>query len=118
MVVGPTWQKPLLDLCMVLTLCRVIQREAIDLIHAHNYEGVLIGYLARLLTRKPLLYHAINTMSDELSSYNFIKPRFLAPGWRDAWTIGHPVRRTRSSLFLKSCAVFSVPAPSPQTVCI
>lgn len=87
-VVGPTWQKPLLDLLMVFTLCRVIRRERIELIHAHNYEGALIGYAAKLLTRRPLVYNAVNTMSDELPSYDFIRPRSLARGLAhllDAW---------------------------------
>jgi 1,2-diacylglycerol 3-alpha-glucosyltransferase len=77
-VVGPTWQKPLLDLQMVFTLWRVIRRERIDLIHAHNYEGALVGFLARLVTGRPLLYNACNTMGDELASYGFFKPRILA----------------------------------------
>ena len=77
-VVGPTWQKPVLDLLMVLTLCRVIRREGIDLIHAHNYEGALIGFVAKLLTRRQLIYNAVNTMSDELPTYNFLKPQRLA----------------------------------------
>jgi len=37
-MVGSTWQKPFLDLLVVLTLCRVVRREGIDLIHAHNYS--------------------------------------------------------------------------------
>jgi glycosyltransferase involved in cell wall biosynthesis len=77
-VVGPTWQKPLLDLLLVLTLIRVIRKERIDVIHAHNYEGALIGWLARLFTRRPLVYNAINTMIDELPSYGFIRPKALA----------------------------------------
>jgi 1,2-diacylglycerol 3-alpha-glucosyltransferase len=78
MVVGPTWQKPLLDLLMVWKLWRVIRREDIDLIHAHNYEGALIGYVAKLLTRRRLIYNAINTMGDELPSYQFLRPKRLA----------------------------------------
>jgi 1,2-diacylglycerol 3-alpha-glucosyltransferase len=87
-VVGPTWQKPLFDLLMVFTLCRVVRRQGIELIHAHNYEGALIGYVAKLLTRRPLVYHAINTMSDELPTYRFIRPQGLARGIArllDAW---------------------------------
>lgn len=79
-VVGPTYEKPILDLLLVLTLLRVIVRERIDLIHAHNYEGALAGYLAGLMTRRPLVYNAINTMSDELPTYGFVKPKILA-GW-------------------------------------
>ncbi|HEX9758731.1 MAG TPA: glycosyltransferase family 4 protein [Nitrospiria bacterium] len=78
MVVGPTKEKPVLDLLMVVKLCGVIFREKIDLIHGHNYEGALIGFFASVLTRRPLVYHAINTMIDELPSYNFFKPKILA----------------------------------------
>jgi 1,2-diacylglycerol 3-alpha-glucosyltransferase len=76
-VVGPTLERPFLDLLMVFTLCRVVLCEDIDLIHAHNYEGAMVGYLARLITGRPLVYNAVNMMSDELPSYNFFKPRFL-----------------------------------------
>jgi 1,2-diacylglycerol 3-alpha-glucosyltransferase len=76
-VVGPTWERPLLDLLMVFTLCRVILREDIDLIHAHNYEGALVGYGGRLITGRPLVYNAVNMMSDELLSYNFFRPEIL-----------------------------------------
>jgi 1,2-diacylglycerol 3-alpha-glucosyltransferase len=76
-VVGPTLERPFLDLLMVFKLCRVLLREDIDLIHAHNYEGALVGYLARLITGRPLIYNAVNMMSDELPSYNFFKPRIL-----------------------------------------
>jgi glycosyltransferase involved in cell wall biosynthesis len=61
-----------------LTLYRVVRREDIDLIHAHNYEGALIGYIAKMLTRRRLVYNAINTMSDELPAYHFFKPKVLA----------------------------------------
>ncbi|HLW69982.1 MAG TPA: glycosyltransferase family 4 protein [Candidatus Binataceae bacterium] len=75
---GPAWQKFILDLLMVFTLIRVIRREKIDLIHAHNYEGVLIGMIAKLFTGRPLVYQAVNLMADELPSYNFIRPAFIA----------------------------------------
>jgi 1,2-diacylglycerol 3-alpha-glucosyltransferase len=75
---GPAWQKFILDLLMVFELIKVIRREKIDVIHAHNYEGVLIGMIAKLFTRRPLVYQAVNLMADELPSYNFIKPAFIA----------------------------------------
>jgi 1,2-diacylglycerol 3-alpha-glucosyltransferase len=78
MVVGPTWPKPIWDLLMVFTLARVVWRERIDVIHAHNYEGALVGFGGRLLTGRPLVYAAVNTMIDELGSYSFIRPRWLA----------------------------------------
>ena len=77
-VVGPSFEKPILDLLLVFQLIRVILREKIDLIHGHNYEGAIVGYLAGLVTGRPLIYNAVNTMIDELPSYNFFKPRVVA----------------------------------------
>ena len=76
--VGPTLQKPLLDLLMVFLACRLIWKYRCDVIHAHNYEGALVGICAKIITWRPLLYNAVNSMSDELAGYNFIKPAFLA----------------------------------------
>jgi 1,2-diacylglycerol 3-alpha-glucosyltransferase len=76
--VGPSFQKPFLDLFLLFLLCRVIRRERIQLIHAHNYEGAIIGILAKWITRIPLLYNAVNTMTDELPGYRFVRPAFLA----------------------------------------
>jgi 1,2-diacylglycerol 3-alpha-glucosyltransferase len=76
--VGPSIDKPFLDLLLLLKLCRVIRQEKIEIIHGHNYEGGLAGVLAKVITGKPLVYNAVNLMSDELKSYGFIKPRFLA----------------------------------------
>jgi 1,2-diacylglycerol 3-alpha-glucosyltransferase len=75
---GPSLEKLLLDVLLVVQLCRVIRRQRISIIHAHNYEGLLIGYVARILTGRRLLYNAVSLMSDELPSYNFLKPAFLA----------------------------------------
>jgi glycosyltransferase involved in cell wall biosynthesis len=76
-IVGPTLERPFLDFQMVFTLCRVIRSENIDLIHAHNYEGALVGFWARVITGKPLIYNAVNTMRDELPTYNFFRPKIL-----------------------------------------
>jgi len=76
--VGPSKDKMLFDGLLFAKLCQVILREKIEIIHAHNYEAALVGYLAKLVTGRPLLYNAVNTMSDELPGYNFIKPRWLA----------------------------------------
>jgi 1,2-diacylglycerol 3-alpha-glucosyltransferase len=56
----------------------VIREEKIDIIHAHNYEGALVGIMAKWLTGKPLLYNAVNLMTDELAGYRFIRPAWLA----------------------------------------
>jgi len=76
--VGPSSKKFVLDFQLLGLLCRVIQRERIDIIHAHNYEGALVGIIAKWMTRRPLLYNAVNLMADELASYRFIRPAWLA----------------------------------------
>jgi len=78
--VGPSAEKPLLDLLMVKELCRVIRQQRIEIIHGHNCEGALIGAAAKALTGRPLVYHAVNLMSDELHTYRFIRPAALARG--------------------------------------
>ena len=76
--VGPTYYKPFLDALLVVKLCRVVAKEKIDIIHAHNYEGALAGYIAKKVTGRPMIYNAVNTMRDELPTYGFIRPKFLA----------------------------------------
>ena len=78
--VGPSSEKFLLDFHLLRLLCRVIREERIDIIHAHNYEGALVGIMAKWLTRRPLLYNAVNLMTDELAGYRFIRPAWLAHG--------------------------------------
>ena len=75
---GPSTEKFLLDFHLLRLLCRVIREEKIDIIHAHNYEGALVGIMAKWLTGKPLLYNAVNLMTNELASYRFIRPTWLA----------------------------------------
>lgn len=78
--VGPSSEKFVLDFQLLGLLCRVVRRERIDIIHAHNYEGALVGIMAKWVTRRPLLYNAVNLMADELASYRFIRPAWLAHG--------------------------------------
>ncbi|HZP44357.1 MAG TPA: glycosyltransferase family 4 protein [Candidatus Binataceae bacterium] len=74
---GPVIEKFLLDIFLLITLIRVIRREKIDVIHAHGYEAVLLGAVAKLLTGRPLIYHSHNLMSDELPAYRFF-PNLIA----------------------------------------
>ena len=63
------WRKLLLDACLIWALYRVVRRERIQVIHAHNYEGPLIAYVVRLLTGVPVVYHSHNALEDELACY-------------------------------------------------
>jgi 1,2-diacylglycerol 3-alpha-glucosyltransferase len=74
---GPSFEKIFLDLFLLVKLCRVIRQQKVEVIHATNYEGVLLGFLAKLITRRPLLYNAVNLMSDELHLYKSWCPSFL-----------------------------------------
>jgi len=76
--VGPTGNKFAYDPLMIFKTIQIIRRHNIDVIHAHNYEGALIGWFGKVLCRKPMLYNAVNSMADELPTYNFIKPQWLA----------------------------------------
>jgi len=76
--VGPTARRPLYDLQMVFKTLEVIRRHPPDLLHAHGYEAALIAWLCRLATGLPILYSGHNTMSDELPSFRFFRPQWLA----------------------------------------
>lgn len=76
--IGPSYKRLVYDFFMISQLVRVIKSNDIEIIHAHNYEGAMIGAVAKWITRKPMVYTGINSMSDELPSYRFIRPRWLA----------------------------------------
>ena len=78
--VGPSYQRLAFDALLVLKLFQVVRRHHIELIHAHNYEAMLIGGVVGRLTGVPVIYNAINTMISELPSFNFFRPRALATG--------------------------------------
>ncbi len=66
---GPSIQKPLLDALMVRLLLKVTRRHRIQVVHAHNYEALLVGLSSRLFSRTPVVFHSHNAISDELSSF-------------------------------------------------
>ncbi len=63
---GPSWAKPIQDVQLARELRRVVRDERIDVVNAHNYEGLLVALAARA---RPILYHAHNAMADELPYY-------------------------------------------------
>jgi glycosyltransferase involved in cell wall biosynthesis len=63
------WRKLVLDLLLAVLLYRVIRRERIQIVHAHNVEGPLVAWAIRCLTGVPVVYHAHNAPSDELPCY-------------------------------------------------
>jgi glycosyltransferase involved in cell wall biosynthesis len=66
---GPSLQKPFLDLLLTIKLWQVIKKEKIDIIHAHNYEAPLAGFIVRTVTGVPVIFNNHNVLSDELYTY-------------------------------------------------
>ena len=64
-----SWRKVTLDVGLLRVLYRVVRRERIDVIHAHNYEAPVLAYVVRALTGVPVVYHSHNVLGDELSYY-------------------------------------------------
>jgi len=69
------------------TVARVVRRHAIDLVHAHHYEGLLAAWPAKRLYGSPVIYDAHTTLAGELPYYCYGMPRgpIVALGrWLDA----------------------------------
>jgi glycosyltransferase involved in cell wall biosynthesis len=58
-----------LDALLTLRLWRVVRREAIDVIHAHNYEAAIAGLIVARATGRPLVYHGHCALAEELPTY-------------------------------------------------
>ena len=63
---GPSFAKPFQDLALTATIRRVVREQQIDVVHAHNYEGLLAALAAGV---RPIVYHAHNAMADELPHF-------------------------------------------------
>lgn len=66
---GPRAAKVVLDAALLARLVGVIERERIEVVHAHNYEAALMGLAARRLTGVPVIYHSHNALAEELPTY-------------------------------------------------
>ena len=68
----------------------MVKSKRIDLVHAHHFEGAIVGYAVRKLSGVRVLYDAHTTLKSELDSYGFLNitslSRFLdrkVPEWSD-----------------------------------
>ena len=57
------------DALLTLRLWRVVRREGIDVIHAHNYEAAIAGLIVARATGRPLVYHGHCALAEELPTY-------------------------------------------------
>jgi len=63
---GPSFAKPLQDALLVQKLREVVLTRRIDIVNAHNYEGLAVALAARA---RPIVYHPHNALMDELPHY-------------------------------------------------
>jgi glycosyltransferase involved in cell wall biosynthesis len=66
---GPSWQKPFLDLLLTQLVLQVVRCWQPDLMHTHNFEGLLAALFVRRLTNIPVIHHVHNAMGLELHTY-------------------------------------------------
>ncbi|HUE29873.1 MAG TPA: glycosyltransferase family 4 protein [Verrucomicrobiae bacterium] len=66
---GPRFGRVARDAALVARLWRTVRREAIDLIHAHNYEAAIASLLVGRATGRPVVYHGHNALAEELPLY-------------------------------------------------
>jgi glycosyltransferase involved in cell wall biosynthesis len=66
---GPCLARLALDLPLTLRLWRRVRRDAIDVIHAHNYEAAIAGLLVARATGCRLVYHGHSALEAELPTY-------------------------------------------------
>jgi len=117
---GPSWTKPVYDLALVRTLRRVVREHRIDVIQAHNYEGLLVALAARV---KPVVYQAHNAMADELPHYRGFG---LVGKWLGRWLdrtfprrasqIIAPHAGLAEYLIANGCAPGKVPVVTPPAL--
>lgn len=63
---GPSFAKPLQDALLARKLREVVRTQHIDIVDAHNYEGLAVALAARA---RPIVYHPHNALMDELPHY-------------------------------------------------
>jgi len=66
---GPRLGRLLSDVRLTARLWRLVAREPIDVIHAHNYEAAIAGLVVGRATARPLVYHGHSALTEELPLY-------------------------------------------------
>jgi glycosyltransferase involved in cell wall biosynthesis len=79
MKAGPALRKPFWDVVLTWRLLQVVRKYRIEIIHAHNIEAPIAGYIVRRVTGVPVIYHARNTMRSELHTYYSDSPWVQKP---------------------------------------
>ena len=87
---GPSYGKLLLlDPMLTVKLAGILWRERVDVIHAHHFEGLMVGAVARLGRDIPLLFDVHTLLTSELPLY----PMPLMPSALKRWVAAAGERR-------------------------
>jgi 1,2-diacylglycerol 3-alpha-glucosyltransferase len=97
---GPSWQKPMLDLLVTRELMDVVRRSDVDVVHAHNVDGLLAALAVRRSTGIPVVYHIHNAMGLELHTYFQSRAGRWLGGIVGRWVDAHLPRRADCCLVL------------------
>lgn len=79
---GPSWQKPFLDILLLLTALGVARRFKPALIHAHLHEGAFIGLFLSKCFHIPLVFDCQGSMTAEMADHGFLKKGVLFKTFR------------------------------------
>jgi glycosyltransferase involved in cell wall biosynthesis len=67
---GPTYRKLLLlDPLLTVKVASILRRERVDVIHAHHFEGLVVGAVARLGRSIPMVFDVHTLLTSELPHY-------------------------------------------------
>jgi glycosyltransferase involved in cell wall biosynthesis len=73
---GPSVFKYLADILLFFKVCMLISKRRPDIIHAHLHEGVLIGWIARLVffwRKIPLIFDVQGSLIGELEAHGYFQ---------------------------------------------
>ncbi len=70
---GPSWQKPFLDILLLIKSFSIARRFNPNVIHAHLHEGAFIGRFISRWFGVPLLFDYQGSMTAEMADHEFLK---------------------------------------------
>lgn len=101
---GPSVWKPLLDILLARKLHSLARRSRPDVLHSHNFEGLLTALWVRRRTGIPVVYHLHNLMEPELPAYFRFWPMRWAGRRLGRWVDGNLPRRADACIVLNEQA--------------
>lgn len=113
---GPDWHKYWADWRLIGLVRRCLSRDRPDVIHAHLHEGVLVAWLARLLSghwRIPLVFDVQGSLTGELDAFGYFRWSWVYHlfRWVEGWVTRLPCALACSSPQVRDILVnrFRVP---------